>query len=592
MAYPRGSGARPVHPVGDSMRAIALVAAFLLPASALAGAAEANRACLDCHESPRPGEADAVGLAGVDPSAWAGSAHRDFSCTDCHAGYEAPGPHELPALAGDEEAFVRTLAGARTLGGKRAVSAPRAYLACQGCHPGVWEDLRESPHGRWLAKAEPAAVAGPTCASCHGSPHQVRPAPGAQDAAALRARDVALSRRCADCHGDPRFAAAAGLPADVAFEWRDSIHGRLVAIGSTRAPVCTDCHGWRVAQDGHRTIAGGAAPASSVHFGDPPRDGDARVRTCGRCHAAAGANFASLQAHKPWQDTHRVPHFVHVAFSWLTTLTLLFFAFHVSIDFFYELRRRLQKRKEPHDDPDASRTVVRFDVHQRIQHWLMLGGVILLGLTGWPLRGAGAVTGAGVTAADVARRVETSQKFLALFGGPHGAGLVHRVAAVTIMVSALYHLVYLAALASRKRLPMSMVPTLKDARDIRDNILFMLGIGKERPRFDRYMYLEKFDYWAVFWGIVMMVGSGFLFWFPAEFARFLPAWTITAAQVIHGEEATLAILFLFVVHFYNVHLRPSVFPMNWAWLNGRITVEALKEEHPLEYERTQGRGGS
>jgi cytochrome b subunit of formate dehydrogenase len=130
-----------------------------------------------------------------------------------------------------------------------------------------------------------------------------------------------------------------------------------------------------------------------------------------------------------------------------------------------------------------------------------------------------------------------------------------------------------------------MVPMPKDALDIRDNILFMLGLKKERPRFERYNYLEKFDYWAVFWGIVMMVGTGFVYWYPAQFAAFLPTQVIAAAQIIHGEEATLATLFLFVVHFYNVHLKPSIFPMNWAWLNGQTTIEYMKDEHPLEYEK-------
>jgi cytochrome b subunit of formate dehydrogenase len=124
---------------------------------------------------------------------------------------------------------------------------------------------------------------------------------------------------------------------------------------------------------------------------------------------------------------------------------------------------------------------------------------------------------------------------------------------------------------------------------MRDNILFMLGLKKERPLFDRFMYLEKFDYWAVFWGIVMMVGTGFVFWFPVFFAKYAPSWIITAAQIVHGEEATLAITFLFVVHFYNVHLKPSIFPMNWVWLNGRITVATLKHEHPVEYERLKDR---
>ena len=214
--------------------------------------------------------------------------------------------------------------------------------------------------------------------------------------------------------------------------------------------------------------------------------------------------------------------------------------------------------------------------------------VILLSITGWPLRGAGAVESVGMS--DFAARVESSRKFLALFGGPHGAGLVHRAAAVMIMVSGLYHLLYLTFLAKKRALPLSMVPTLKDAFDIRDNILFMLGLKKERPKFERYNYLEKFDYWAVFWGIVMMVGSGFIFWFPVTFARYLPTFVLSAAQIVHGEEATLAAIFLFVVHFYNVHLKPSIFPMNWAWLNGQTTLEYMKDEHAAEYERMFGSG--
>jgi cytochrome b subunit of formate dehydrogenase len=240
----------------------------------------------------------------------------------------------------------------------------------------------------------------------------------------------------------------------------------------------------------------------------------------------------------------------------------------------YELRQRLSAKKGHGVTVDAVRSVVRFDIHQRAQHWLMLSGVILLGITGWPLRGAGD--------AEAARY---SASFMKLFGGAQGAATWHRVGAVLIICSAVYHLFYLTFLASKKRLPMSMLPLPKDALDMRDNILFMLGLRKERPKFERFMYLEKFDYWAVFWGIVMMVGTGFIFWFPAFFASWAPSWLITAALIIHGEEATLAILFLFVVHFYNVHLKPSIFPMNWVWLTGKITVADLKHEHPLEYEK-------
>ena len=134
---------------------------------------------------------------------------------------------------------------------------------------------------------------------------------------------------------------------------------------------------------------------------------------------------------------------------------------------------------------------------------------------------------------------------------------------------------------------MSMLPVPKDAFDMRDNLLHMMGLKKERPKFPKYSYLEKFDYWAVFWGMIMMVGTGFVLWFPVFFASYAPHWMLTSAQIIHGEEATLAILFLFVVHFYNAHLKPSIFPMSWTWLNGKISLEMMKHEHEAEFEQLE-----
>jgi cytochrome b subunit of formate dehydrogenase len=439
-------------------------------------------------------------------------------------------------------------------------------------HPEAMAGWEASVHSRWLR--EDTAVAGPTCGSCHGSIHALGKIGSYEPKAAARQKVPAghaeISRRCESCHGDETFSKAAGVNPDTAVTYHDSIHGRLVRVGNEFAPVCTSCHASSAERGGSHAIVGKADPASPVSAAQ-------RKDTCNRCHEGSTDNFAALVAHKPLHEIggHTVPHVVHVAFSWLTTLTLLFFAFHVLVDFVYELRQRLSRKEGHHGDPaDATRSVVRFDIHQRVQHWFMLTGVILLGVTGWPLRGAGDPQAAAYSAS-----------FMKLFGGAEGAALWHRIGAVLIIISAAYHLFYLTFLAAQKRLPFSMLPVPKDALDVRDNILFMLGLRKERPKFDRYMYLEKFDYWAVFWGIVMMVGTGFIYWFPAFFASWSPSWLVTAALIIHGEEATLAILFLFTVHFYNVHLKPSIFPMNWAWLNGRISVEMLKHEHPLEYER-------
>jgi cytochrome b subunit of formate dehydrogenase/nitrate/TMAO reductase-like tetraheme cytochrome c subunit len=566
------------------MRATFLVFAALLASAArgeakLPGGADA---CVDCHNGK---DAPAV-----NTTAFGASVHADkASCTDCHAGY-AMGPHdsELPALAPAEQALVARLAKARWPEAAKVkepkaekgeaketrVTAPRAYLACAGCHemehPEAMAGWQRSAHSRWLR--EDTAAPGPTCASCHGPIHALRKLAPYDPKATARAKVPEdrreIAKRCEACHGNEEFAKTAGVNPEAAITYHDSMHGRLARVGNPYAPTCTSCHAAKKEQGGTHAIVAKTNPASAVSAGS-------RQETCGRCHEGTNASFAALVAHKPIQEigSHVVPHVVHVAFSWLTTLTLLFFAFHVSVDFIFELRQRLA-RKTHGESPDAARSVVRFDIHQRAQHWLMLSGVILLGVTGWPLRGAGDLDAAGY-----------SKAFMRIFGGAEGAAIWHRVGAVLIICSAIYHLFYLTFLAAKKRLPFSMLPVPKDAIDMKDNILFMLGVRKERPKFERYMYLEKFDYWAVFWGIVMMVGTGFVFWFPTFFASWAPSWVITAALIIHGEEATLAILFLFVVHFYNVHLKPSIFPMNWTWLNGRITVENLKHEHPLEYER-------
>jgi cytochrome b subunit of formate dehydrogenase len=577
-----------------STSARAAVPARSAPAAAAVQAATpTNQDCLACHESPKHGEQDMVGRQGVTASLFGQSVHSSLDCVTCHAGYTAPGPHELPEPTDPaEKALLVRLSAGKNPGGEPRVRSPRAYLACSGCHGDAVDTFKASSHAKWLAADE--AVAGPSCASCHGSLHEVAPAPK-RGTPEFRPYWAKLSKTCEGCHNDPKFVAAAKLDDEVAVNYHDSIHGRLVSIGSQRAPLCADCHAWSVRPSegarkdviagGHATLSGKTVAASTVAFGDPGKDSDHRVQTCAQCHKGASANFAALIAHKQLQETGPIPHFVHVMFSYLTTFTLLFFAFHVLIDFIYELRRRFGKKH--HADPSLlTRTVIRFDIHQRVQHWLMLAGVILLALTGWPLRGAGAVETIGMS--DFAQRVESSRKFLALFGGPHGAGIVHRMAAVMIILSGVYHLLYLTFLAKKRTLPLSMVPTLKDAFDIRDNIAFMLGLRSERPKFERFNYLEKFDYWAVFWGIIMMVGSGFIFWFPVQFAKILPTFVLASAQIIHGEEATLAAIFLFVVHFYNVHLKPSIFPMNWAWLNGQTSLEYMKDEHAAEYDRVFG----
>jgi cytochrome b subunit of formate dehydrogenase len=133
------------------------------------------------------------------------------------------------------------------------------------------------------------------------------------------------------------------------------------------------------------------------------------------------------------------------------------------------------------------------------------------------------------------------------------------------------------------------VPQLKDGLDMIGQIKWFFGLGP-RPKYDRYTYWEKFDYWAVFWGVGMIGVSGVVLWFPTLAAKLLPGWAFNIAMIIHSDEAILATGFIFAIHFFNSHLRPEKFPMDFVIFTGRVHVDELKHERPLEYERVKASG--
>jgi len=174
-------------------------------------------------------------------------------------------------------------------------------------------------------------------------------------------------------------------------------------------------------------------------------------------------------------------------------------------------------------------------------------------------------------------------------GGPQVAAVIHRTAAVLILGIFVAQLIYfLVRLLPRWRTfkwfgHTSLVPSLQDLRDIIAMFKWFFGKGP-RPLFGRWNYLERFDYWAPFWGLTIVGGSGLMIWFKELTASVWPGWIFNVAMLAHGEEAFLAIVFLFTVHFFNNHFRPDKFPPpDIVMFTGAVTIEEFKREHTLEY---------
>jgi cytochrome b subunit of formate dehydrogenase len=229
--------------------------------------------------------------------------------------------------------------------------------------------------------------------------------------------------------------------------------------------------------------------------------------------------------------------------------------------------------------PDAAaapgRHYQRFDRYHRVTHIFLMASFLGLALTGLPLRFSDAHWAEGMARA---------------WGGFETARLVHRTCAIVLIgvfvahVARIVHRVYVQKDFSIVWGPASMVPQPRDLAELAAHFRWFVGRGP-RPRFDHFTYWEKFDYWAVFWGMFVIGGSGLLLWFPTFFTRFLPGWVLNVATVIHGEEALLAVGFIFTVHFFNGHLRPEKFPMDLVIFTGRVSEHELREERPAEYER-------
>ncbi|MGA7871194.1 MAG: hypothetical protein WCA22_09875 [Candidatus Binatus sp.] len=226
-------------------------------------------------------------------------------------------------------------------------------------------------------------------------------------------------------------------------------------------------------------------------------------------------------------------------------------------------------------DKPATDYYFRFTLGPRFLHALLMVTFIGLAATGMPLRFSDTLWAKDIT--------DT-------MGGFGAVLFLHKLCGVLLTAGFVFHVgqvLYRGLIKGERGMfwgPTSLVPQPQDLFDLYRHFKWFFWLGP-KPSFARYTYWEKFDYWAVFWGLAMIGLSGYMMWFAPFFARFMPGYMLNVALLIHGEEALLAVWFIFIIHYFNTHLRPEKFPMDPVIFTGRVSGDELRLERPLEYQR-------
>jgi len=288
-------------------------------------------------------------------------------------------------------------------------------------------------------------------------------------------------------------------------------------------------------------------------------------QTCGQCHIGAGANFTKGKIHLTSDLASEVAsHDIGLLGTRIVRLIYLPLIFLVIGGMV--VHNALIWRKKVIARGNQRRSIVRLSANQRAQHWLLLTSFIVLVLSGFAL--------------------QYPDSWLAWsLGSEFLRRIIHRIAAVVMILVGIYHLLYLTLTSEGRLWVRDMFPRLKDVKDVVGNFGYYLGVKKEKPKIARFGYAEKAEYWAVVWGTIIMGLTGLMIWFKLGVFGFLPRWWLEIALAIHFYEAVLATLAIIVWHFYHVLFDPDVYPVNFAVIDGRVSEEWYKEEHELAYEQ-------
>nr|WP_320049744.1 cytochrome c3 family protein [uncultured Desulfuromonas sp.] len=512
--------------------------------------------CLDCHqiadltahvdEGVLPGPVDCASCHDSIAEEHAGSVHaaNDVGCADCHNPI-----HTLAASSGGKQSIVN---------------------GCSNCHE--MEGYAESTHGKAIAEGNED---GASCADCHNL-HAIT---------GLSTCDVKTARSfgtdaCITCHGDEEMMERNEVYTGAVHTYLDSYHGKSYRLGYPElTATCADCHG-------SHDIYPEENPAASINI-------ENRADTCGKCHEGSTRLFSHFYAHGDHSDFDNYP-VLAVTFWAMTCLlvgTFSVFWLHSILWMIRGIADNKEKKaalaagKAHIEIPDGHRVYKRFQNYHIFMHLLVIISFLILSLTGLPLKFSSQ---------------HWAQVMMDFYGGTANAAFGHRIGAcITFVYFGMAIVLSINFLFIRKDIPGmwlqrlfgpdSLMPNFRDIKDVTGMVRWFLWKGP-KPTFERWNYWEKFDFIAVFWGMFAIGGSGLMLWFPTFFGMFLPGWVFNVATIVHSDEALLATGFIFSVHFFNTHLRPEKFPMDFVIFNGEMHKEEFIEERGDQWKRYEDLG--
>jgi cytochrome b subunit of formate dehydrogenase len=422
---------------------------------------------------------------------------------------------------------------------RSSVNPANVASTCGTCHRGIYETFEQSIHSPTVSKSKDRL---PVCSDCH-SAHTI----SRTDQEGFR---LNVMNQCGKCH------------AELVKSYFDTYHGKVSKLGYQKTAKCFDCHG-----------AHDMLPAWN------PKSHLSRqniVKTCQQCHPGSNRRFAGYLTHATHHDPRKYP-ILFVVFWGMTSLlvgTFLVAGLHTLA----WLPRSLQYRRQlaATHATESKQHYRRFPKLYRNLHIMVIVSFIGLALTGMTLKFS--YTGWAWALSRV-------------LGGFEAAGFIHRVCA---LITFSYFGIHISDMLRRKKAsgqswlqfitgPSGMLPGPQDGAEALQSIKWFLGKGK-RPDYGRWTYWEKFDYFAVFWGVAIIGATGLLLWFPTVFTNILPGWLLNVATIVHSDEALLAVGFIFTVHFFNTHFRPEKFPMDTVIFTGTVPLDEFKIDRPREYD--------